>query len=279
MKLLITGSSGFLGVHVQRVALARGHEVFAAARSRGPVWLEGAVQRPFDASRESGELLLELLRPDALISCAAASSIQLCAEQRGLAQRLNRDLPLELARGARRSLTRMVHVSTDLVFDGRHTPQGGYSEDAATHPLSEYGRTKHLGELAVLESNPEALVVRLPLLFGESYGRGRGARDSLLAAVARGEQPICFEDEWRTPLEVEQAARRLVELAEDCAATGIVHVAGPERLSRLELGLRVLREAGLADSRLRGGPRRSMGLEHERPRDVALASARLPVRT
>lgn len=274
MKILITGSSGFLGVHVQRAALERGHEVLAAARSRGPLWLEGVLQRPFDAERESGALLLSVLRPDAVISCAALSSIRLCEEQRALAQRINRDLPQELARETRRAETRLVHVSTDLVFDGKHTPQGGYAEDAQPNPLSEYGRSKQLGERAVLEADPAALVVRVPLLSGESYGRGRGARDSLLAAVARGEQPVCFEDEWRTPIDVQAVALRLVEWAEDATLRGHAHMAGPERLSRHELGLRVLAQAGLSAERIRNGTRAGLGMEHERPRDVSLACSR-----
>lgn len=278
MKILITGSSGFLGVHLQRAALERGHEVCAAARTRGPLWLDGALQRPFDASRESGALLLSVLRPDLVISCAAASSIRLCEEQRTLAQRLNRDLPAELAREARRAELRMLHISTDLVFDGKAPPPGGYHEDSQPNPLSEYARSKRQGELSVLESNPLALVVRLPLLGGESYGRGRGARDSLLAAIASGERPMCFEDEWRTPLDAALAARRVLELAEDSSISGIAHVAGPLRKSRYELALCVLRDAGLDSARIRCGTRAQAGMEHERPRDVSLQSVRLAVR-
>jgi dTDP-4-dehydrorhamnose reductase len=119
--------------------------------------------------------------------------------------------------------------------------------------------------------------VRLPLLYGDSFGRGRGASDSLLAAIARGERPTLFTDEWRTPLDVEDAARALVELA-GTGTSGILHVGGPDSMSRHELGLAVLRARGMdeasARAAIRPGTRAEAGLEAARARDASLDSRR-----
>ncbi len=145
-------------------------------------------------------------------------------------------------------------------------------------PVSRYGETKAAGERAVLETSPEALVVRLPLLYGDSGGRGLGATDALLAAVARGERPRLFEDEFRTPLDVDVAARALVELLLDSGVAGVLHVAGKERLARYELGLALLAAAGFDPARARAavlaGTRRQAGLETTRPADVSLDASR-----
>lgn len=213
---------------------------------------------------------LDRVRPACVVNCAALSRIDDCERDPALARRLNVDAPAEIARWCAANDARFVHVSTDLVFGGEPPRASGYRDDDPTDPRSTYGLTKRDGELAVLAANERALVVRLPLLFGESFGRGLGASDGLVAAIERGETPALFVDEWRTPLDVAEAARALVELALG-DLSGIVHFAGPERLSRLELGLRVLRERGLADvERLVRATTRAESGKGDRPRDVSL---------
>ena len=111
------------------------------------------------------------------------------------------------------------------------------------------------------------------LLFGDSFDRALGASDSLLAALARGERPLLFEDEWRTPLDVTDAADALLELAAN-SFRGVLHVAGPERLDRVRLAVLVLRARGFneieARAKIRQGTRASLGMDSTRPADVAL---------
>lgn len=224
-------------------------------------------------SAPSTERALDLVRPRCIVNCAALSRIGDCERDPPLARRLNVDAPAEIARWCAAHGARFVHVSTDLVFGGEPPRATGYRDDDPTDPRSTYGRTKRDGELAVLAANERALVVRLPLLFGESFGRGLGASDGLVAAIERGDTPALFTDEWRTPLDVADAARTLVALALG-EVRGVVHVAGPERLSRLELGLRVLRERGFADAerRVRATTRAESGMG-DRPRDVSMESS------
>ena len=237
---------------------------------------DAADWRSIDLARIGAvEALSAELLPERVVNCAALARGAACEADPGLAQRMNADLPRELARWCAAAGARLVHVSTDLVFGAGDAPEGGFDESAPPTPRGVYARTKAEGELGVLAEDPRALVVRLPLLYGNSGGRCLGASDSLLEAVARDEKPPLFEDEWRTPLDVADAALALIELAGREEA-GVLHVAGPDRVSRLELGLAVLAAMGLDESLARESVRaaRRSELAPERPRDVSLDSRR-----
>jgi len=277
---LVLGATGFLGPHV----LER-----AATRLAGTVWAGGrdpatsvpaltrAAAEPAKAdltSTDEVEAMLERLRPARVLNLAAIASGAACEADPDLAQRINADAPAQVAAWCAGAGARMVHVGTDLVFGAKAPPASGFDEDAPTGPIGVYGETKAAGERAVLAADPAALVVRLPLLYGDSRGRGLGASDGLLAALARGPFTL-FEDEWRTPLEAGAAAAALVELAEGDAG-GILHVAGPERVSRAELGRAVLASAGSVARGLGApvyGTRASVGAS-ERAADTSLDTRR-----
>ena len=273
---LVLGGSGFLGAHV---VLAAGTGVQVAGREPGPAGPASPAGFLRLDALVRGEVrrVLGGLGPARIVLCTALSDLGLAERYPVLARELNAWFPGEVAHWCARSGARLVHVSTDLVFGGGDPGPGGFREDDPPAPLSEYGRSKAAGESAVLGACPDALVVRLPLLYGDSFGRGRGASDGLLAAIERGERPTLFTDEWRTPLDVANAARALVELAAG-GERGILHVAGPDRVSRLELGRAVLRSRGLGEdeiaARTRAGTRREAGPESTRPRDVSLDASR-----
>lgn len=272
------GASGFLGPHLVRAARAAGWRVVAAARrpELAPV-VGGSTpdeRCAFDA--EAPEALAGLLarsRPVAILCAAALARVDACEREPARALRLNAEFPGALAQAARARGLRLVHVSTDLVFGAAPPRSGGFREEDAPAPVHAYGRSKAEGEARVLAADPRALVVRLPLLYGDSGGRGLGASDQILAAVARGETPALFTDEWRTPLSADNAAAALLELVAGTAA-GLLHVAGPARLDRHALGLAVLARHGLSSARVRTATRAELGFAATRPADVALDSTR-----
>lgn len=281
--LVVLGGSGFLGAHVVQAALDEGRfaSVVRAARrpERAPRLRESLAQAEEHAvdlaDPEAADGLLERYRPRAVLSCAALSRMADCERDPALGEVLNAALPERVGHWCRRHAARFVHVSTDLVFGANPPRASRFAEDDPVGPLSVYGRTKAEGEARLLAAFPEALVARLPLLFGDSGGRGLGASDSLLAALERGERPGLFHDELRTPLHVANAARALVELVTGDRA-GLLHVAGPERLSRLELGREVLRASGLSPQRIASSLRSTSHRAHRgpggasRPADVSL---------
>jgi len=158
-----------------------------------------------------------------------------------------------VALAAHRAGARLVHLSTDLVFDGE---QGApYTEDDEPRPVMTYGQHKLEAERLVLRAHPDALVVRTSLLLGPPDGPQE--------ALARRDDVEFYEDEIRTPIRVAELAAALLSLAKR-GETGILHVAGPEALSRAELA-----------ARLGGGPvRTARSPRTGRARNVALDSSR-----
>lgn len=295
---MILGASGFLGAHLVAAAVARSRREATFADPLGPP-VVGACREPAlaprfahprDAARwEACDLceepalraLLERVVPAQVIVAAALARVGDCDRDPARAELLNAIVPERVATWCREHDSRLLHVSTDLVFGGEDAPPSGFREADDPRPLSLYGRTKAEGETRVLAAHPGGLVVRLPLLYGDSGGRALGASDGLLAAVERDEQPPLFVDEFRTPLEVKNAAAALVELL-NTDARGVLHVAGPERVSRLELGLAVLEGMGLTAETARSAVRAAQAGEvpglGPRPRDVSL-DARLARRS
>src|SRR5262245_5057706 len=226
--LLVPGASALLGWTVARAAIARGISVSCTARSERPPGLEKAAWLRTDlALPGQPTLLLREVRPSALVHCAAIPEIGACEAEPGAAWALNAGAVAEIARAALETGLRWIQVSTDLVFDGTAAP---YRPGDAPRPLSTYGATKALGERLALSSGGNALVVRIPLLFGASATGGRSASERILLAVRRGEEVVLFRDEWRTPLDAGEAASALPALrASD--RTGIPHVAVGARVA------------------------------------------------
>ena len=251
--VLVFGATGFLGRHVAR----------ALRRAVRPTRAECDVTDP-----DRVRAVLTEHAPELVVNCAALSRAADCAADPEKARQVNVEFPRVLAEWSAERGARLLHVSTDLVFAG-DAPPGGYRETDDARPVNEYGESKLAGERAVLAAYPAALVVRLPLLFGDSFGRGLGASDSILAAVAAGERPRLFTDEWRTPSDAYLSARTLSRLSV-IDVSGILHAAGSERLTRFELGAQVLAANKRSLDCIEPCTRADAGMEASRPRDVSL---------
>jgi dTDP-4-dehydrorhamnose reductase len=172
-----------------------------------------------------------------------------------------------VAEAAAAAGARLVHMSSDLVLDGRSAP---YTDDAEAAPLDPYGASKAAGERAVLAAHPSPLVLRTSLVV-DPYVPDRLSR-SCLERMARGERVTLFTDEIRCPIARGTLARALVELAAS-AASGRLNVAGADAVSRHELGLLLLPRFGARDLSL---VRAASAAEHPepRPRDLRLDTSR-----
>jgi len=253
LRILVTGSQGFLGGYVVSAIRRAGHVAVTTSRSGGDAQVDLLAPGMVTA-------VVEALSPDVVLHLAAMSRMGECQSDPQRAAAVNAGLA---QLWAERFGARLLFASTDLVFDGRGGP---YEEDAPPAPLSVYGATKADGEERVRHHGGR--VVRLPLLFGRDE-RGRGATASLQQAAAAGERYSLFTNEYRTPLHAADAAAALVEFVANPDGPNMFHLPGPERVSRWQLAQR------LAAARLLPiEPFEAVECQDPlRPRDVSLAGA------
>ena len=264
----MTGASGLLGGRVAEL-LAADHVVVAGRhRAPPPRQLESVPLDLLDAT--SIRAAVDIGRPDAIVHAGALADADACEREPDLAARLNTDAPRELASLARSLGLRLVFISTDLVLDGE---RDRCDETIDPRPLLAYGRTKRDGELATLAELPEAVVFRVALVHGRGFGPRATASEGVAWALARGDAPRLFVDQYRTSVDPESVASAIAK-AVGCRGRGLFHLGGPERLSRLELGLRTARALGLDERRLLSARQGEARLLAPRPLDASLDSGR-----
>lgn len=254
MRTLIVGGSGFLGSELVRRSAAAGHEVTATFLTRpGP---EPAVTwRPLDVrDRTAVADLFGEVHPDVVVNAAYRQTDWLTTAAG----------PGHVAIAASETGARVVHVSTDAVFSGKAVT---YTEDRVPDPVSPYGAAKAAAEVAVRLVDPAAVIARTSLIIGNGGSPQEALVHSLAADATRG---VLFTDDIRCPVHVGDLAAALLELA-GSDRSGIHHVAGPDAMSRYELGCLVARRDGLDPTRLPSGRRADTDLLG--PLDVRLDCA------
>lgn len=270
--IFVTGATGYLG-----------HELVAELRRRGQVpelWGRAQgyeLEDPFELDERVRARLERARSEDAearplLLHLGGESRWGRCESEPERAWRVNAESTAVFSAALANAGGRLVYVSTDLVFDGEHSP---YEPGVEPRPTSTYGRTKRAGEWYTLGGDAH-LVVRLPLLYGPSFDGQRGASDMVLRAASAAQKLRLFVDEWRTPLHVRKAAAVLVDLALRPDVVGVTHPEVEARTSRWELGLRIAAEHGLDAGRLF-----EMASRHEmpgpaRPEDCSLVPGNAP---
>jgi dTDP-4-dehydrorhamnose reductase len=250
VKLLVTGGAGYLGSEVCRQAVQQGWDVVATQLGNAPP--HGRPQRLDVRDHASVDRVLMRHGPDVVVHTAYVLS----------GPELDRTVvrgSRAVAEAARRVEARLIHLSTDLVFDGGRA--GRYDEDDEPRPVSLYGDAKLAAERIVRENHPEALIVRTSLLYGKP-----GPQE----ALALRDDIAFYTDEVRTPARVDEVASALLELAAT-ELDGVLHVAGADAVSRYELARLLAAAQGRDPGEIRGEPTPSGAV---RPRNVALDSSR-----
>jgi dTDP-4-dehydrorhamnose reductase len=270
MRVVLTGASGQLGPYVLERLIAAGYDVDAWSGT-DPGERSGVRLRPVDLTDRGATLTaLTSADPAVVIHAAAVSTIDEVRRHPEQAVAVNVKATGHLADWCARLGRRLLHTSTDLVFDGT---RGMYREGDPAEPLVLYGRTKLRGEAEALKA-PGAAVARLSLMYGPARGGRPSYFDRTLAALRRGESQTFFEDEFRTPLDYPTAAEALVRLTES-DFQGLIHVGGPERLSRYDLARRTAEALGFDAALIRANRQRDATFPDPRPADVSLDSTRL----
>lgn len=229
-KLLITGGTGDFGRPLLEAAVRDGWDVVATVN-------RNVVQQPkvtcFACDLGNRDAVIHLItqeQPDVIVHSAVS-------ERSSGFETLIPDAAGNFAYALQGTATRFVFISTDVVFDGKNPP---YSEDSETTPYSAYGRAKVAAESVVREI-ANSLIVRTSLIY-DFTAEGHQAR-WMLEKVARGEKVPLFTDQVRQPIWSLNLAHAVLEAAQ-LDTKGVVHIAGPQQLTREVFGRKLLRVLG-----------------------------------
>ncbi len=216
----ITGAGGLIASYLVRLSSISATDLRVTGLTRAQLDMldSAAVRRAFHEQR-----------PAAIIHCAAMSKSPDCQAQPELARRINVEATALLA-GLAADIP-FIFFSSDLVFDGK---KGNYVETDAVNPLSIYAETKVAAERIVL-ANLRHTVLRTSLNAGTSPRGDSAFNEQLRRDWQAGRVPKFFVDEFRCPIPAIVTARATWELLNG-GATGLFHLAGAERLSRMQIG-------------------------------------------
>jgi dTDP-4-dehydrorhamnose reductase len=178
------------------------------------------------------ERLVDQFRPDWIINCAALALLDECEADPPLAEQINTHFPSKLAALAHKRDIRLMHLSTDTVFDG---VRGDYTEEDQPNPLSVYARTKLAGERAVADANPNAIISRVNL-FGWSLSGKRNLAEWFFYNLQSGKQVMGFTDIYYCPLFVNDLAQLLLKMLEN-GLRGLYHVVSSQCSSKYDFAV------------------------------------------
>lgn len=268
MRLLVTGAAGLVGSRVALEAVGRGHEVHAThhlSRLELPVpW--HALDR--GDPRAAGPLL-EALRPEVVVDCAAWTDVDGCEADPARAERDNAQGARHVAEAAARVGARVVHVGTDFVFDGAQ--RRPYTEDDRPNPQGVYARTKLAAERAVLAHAGNA-VLRAGVVFGW-HPRKASFATWLVGELRAGKRVRIVRGQWGTPTLADHLASGLLAAAEQ-RASGLHHAAGADCVTREGLARAVAEAFDLDEGLIEGVAPDALRQRAPRPAYACLDSRR-----
>jgi dTDP-4-dehydrorhamnose reductase len=218
-----------LGRVVASAAQERGHDVVAVDIAEVDITDAAAV-----------DAVVRDAAPGAVVHCAAWTDVDGAESAEAAALAVNGDGAGHVAAAAAAAGARIVHVSTDYVFDG--DKDGPYVEDDPPGPLSAYGRTKLAGERAVAAAAADHAIARTAWLFGAG---GKNFVDTVLRLGAEREELPVVTDQVGSPTWVGHLAPALLDLAES-AGRGVFHVTASGTCSWYDLAAEAFAQAGVA---------------------------------
>lgn len=286
--IIITGASGFIGSHlvrtlakssdtIQIVATFHNHEsrIHADLRNQPNIkWVRFPLQsiEATDSTLQNPFASPPPIR--CVIHCAALADLAHAERDPALAHAVNVRATAQLAELARENSARFIFFSTDQVFDGKSSM---YTEDDSPSPINQYARTKVEAESAVrsIMSRGSGISLRIGLVYGSSPTGTRSASEKILHAYYSGDEPLAlFVDEFRTPTyvgDITECVSRLLEIEDqDLDWPELLHIAGPDRITRFELGVRIAELFSLDQSRISPISQKDLDLGMPRPPDLSL---------
>lgn len=234
-RLLITGATGQLGLALTRLLKDNNeYEVYLTGSRESE---DGRVKK-LDISDEAAvNSLIGRLKPGIIINPAAMTAVDLCESEQDRAYRINALGPKYLAIAADQIGAKLIHISTDYVYDGQAS--NPYTEEAVTNPISVYGKTKLAGEELVKEYCKKYMILRTAWVYGE----GKNFVRTMLRLQKTGRQLRVVADQYGTPTSALELARTILYLMKT-KEYGVYHATCEGSTSWYEFALEIFKQAG-----------------------------------
>jgi dTDP-4-dehydrorhamnose reductase len=238
-KILITGSNGLLGQKlIDRILAADGYELIATSKgeNRHPIH-KGYTYVELDIThKEEVNTVIYQYQPHIIINTAAMTNVDTCEIQQDLCWQMNVTAVSYLIDACAKTDIRLIHLSTDFIFDGANGP---YKETDEPNPLSYYGKSKWAAEKLLIQSGIKWAILRTIIVYGVAKEMSR-SNIVLWAknALEKGETINVINDQWRMPTLAEDLAD-ICLLSVDKNAQGIFNASGKDMMTILEIVLAV----------------------------------------
>ncbi len=229
MRILLVGSTGMLGSDCKKV-FSQKYEVLAPTREEMDI-------RKWDKVIE----VIQKNSPKIVINCAAFTDVDACETEKGIAQKINVEGARNLAQVCARFECKIVHISSDYVFDGKKAIPQPYFEDDEPNPLSFYGKTKADSEKAVIDNIEDYIIIRTGWLYGEE--RSNFVKWVIKKGINR-EKIRVLKDQYGSPTWTYRVALQLMKLIEK-NVRGIFHVTSEGYCTRFDWAKFILHTLGL----------------------------------
>jgi dTDP-4-dehydrorhamnose reductase len=243
-RILITGSNGLLGQKlVELFSHLNTFSLLLTGRQERSVFdLETLPYARADITkRPEIKKVIEEFEPDVIIHTAAVTNVDLCETDRETAWRVNVGGVEHIVQTAKLTGAKVIHCSTDYVFDGRTGP---YAESDRPNPVSYYGRTKLASENILATSGVPHAIARTMVLYGTGIGVKSNFALWLVNELRAGKPVNVVDDQVGNPTLADDLAYAILKMVE-LDRGGVYHVSGPDFVSRYEFALTLAKVFGL----------------------------------
>lgn len=227
MKTLVTGASGMLGQAVM--------ETWSDLDPIGFDLPDLDITEPSQIAK-----MLDLYQPNALVNCAAYTAVDKCESDELTANRVNGTAVGFLAQACKLRDIRLIHISTDYVFDGNN--ERGYGEDAPLAPINAYGRSKAKGEHEIMANAHQYYLVRTSWLYGPG---GKNFVTTMLDSAKTKPELKVVNDQRGKPTYTRDLAVFLKQLVLTRAPSGVYHGVNEEETTWYDFAVEIFRQAGI----------------------------------
>jgi dTDP-4-dehydrorhamnose reductase len=273
LPLLITGITGVAGWNALHYFQRRYPGQVIGIRPRQTWQCNGPGIVPLNAEDAAGlRELFAAYRFGAVLNCVGNCALKSCECDPAMARLLNVESAAVLSACIREHGSRLVHLSSDLVFSGKGS--GGYAETDATDPVTVYGTTMVQGEQLLRDREPATAILRISLPMGPSFNGHAGAIDWIQSRFRNHRPATLYFDEVRSCTytdDLNVVFERFLQGDEG----GIYHLGGPRPVTLHQIGQIVNRVGGYDARLLKGCPRAAAGPLPPRAGNVSMSSAKL----